>query len=118
MEGDVTLRYSEAFKAQVVKEIELKGLSIAEARRRFGIGGVGTIERWVRQKGCNELLRKVVRVETPDEKSRIADLERQKQQLESALAQSQLKVMVLEELIKVAEEEYRIDIKKKSGGKS
>jgi hypothetical protein len=63
------------------------------------------------------MLPKVVRVETPGEVDRIKALLAEKQKLESALAQSQLKVLALEELIKVAEETYHLDIKKKPGRK-
>ena len=45
----------------------------------------------------------------------IKQLKAEKQQLESALAQSQLKVICLESLVEVAEEQYGIDIKKKFG---
>jgi transposase-like protein len=117
MPEGITKRYSEAFKAQVIKEIEAGTVGMAEARRRYGIAGSGTIHWWLKKRGQNHLLNKVVRVERADERDRVKELESEKRRLESALAQSQLKVLALEELIKVAEEKYRFDIKKKSGGK-
>ena len=45
----------------------------------------------------------------------IKELKAEKQQLESALAQSQLKVIALESLVEVAEEQFGIEIKKKLG---
>jgi len=110
-----TNRYSEAFKIQVIQEIESGKMRIGQARKRYGLGGDGTIRGWLNKYGKQHLLGKVVRVETPDERDRLKAIEKDKKQLESALAQTQLKVMALEELIRVAEEEYKIDIKKNSG---
>ena len=53
----------------------------------------------------------------PDEKDKIKELERQKQQLESALAQAHLKIMCLESTIECVEEQYKIDVKKTFGTK-
>jgi transposase-like protein len=100
---------------QVIEELERRELSAAEAKRKYGIKGRSTIQRWLRAMGRQELLTKVVRVEGFDERDRIKELEKQKRELESALAQTQLKVMALEKLIDVAEEHYHIDIKKNSG---
>ena len=108
-------RYSEAFKQQVVAEIESGRLSYHGAAVKYGIATGATITNWVRQRGQNHLLPKVVRVESMNERDQIKALLAEKQRLESALAQSQLKIMVLEELIKVTEDKYQVDFKKKSG---
>lgn len=110
-------RYSEAFKMQVVQEIESGGLNYHQARMKYGIGGGSTIAEWVREMGKVHLLNQVIRIETMDERDRLKELEQEKKRLESALAQEHLKVMALEELIKVAEVHYRIDIKKNSGSR-
>ena len=110
-------RYSEAFKTQVIEEVE-SGLSPSGAARKYGIGTCATITTWLKQRGKNHLVAKVVRVESLNEGDRIKTLLAEKQRLESALAQSQLKVMALEEVIKIAEETYHVDFKKKSGHKS
>jgi transposase-like protein len=107
-------RYSTAFKIKVVSEIESGKLSITQARQVYDIGGGSTIQNWLRQHGKNHLLHKVVRVEMADEVSKIKQLEQDKQALESALAQSQLKVLALESLIEAAEAQYGIEIKKNS----
>jgi len=111
----IPVRYSQAFRLKVVEEIESGKMSLMEATRRYGVGSYHTVENWLRRLGKNDLLRKVVRVETADERDRLKELLAEKRRLESALAQSQLKVMALEELIQVAEQEYKIDIKKNSG---
>ena len=107
------IRYSKAFQQKVVTEIELGKLTIGEARKIYDIKGNGTIENWLKKFGKNHLLAKVVRVEMKDEKDKIKELEREKRQLESALANAHLKIIGLESLIDCAEDLYQIDIKKK-----
>ena len=115
--GTIT-RYSEAFKRKVIEEIEQGRVTQAEAMRKYGIRGSVTIRYWIKRFGKNHLLNRVVRIEMPTENNPqdiIKQLKAEKQQLESALAQSQLKVLCLESLVEVAEEEFGIDLKKKSG---
>lgn len=108
------LRYSKAFKQKVVTEIESGHVSISQARKIYDIAGGGTIQNWLRFFGKGHLLNTIVRIEMKDEHDHIKELERQKQALESALAKAHLKILSLETMIDVAEEHYRIDIKKNS----
>ena len=110
---NIVIRYSQAFKQKVVSEIESGKITVADARKIYDIAGHGTIENWLKKFGKNHLLAKVVRVEMKDEKDKIKELEREKRQLESALAQAHLKVIGLESLIDCAEDHYQVDIKKK-----
>ena len=108
-------RYSSAFKQKIVSEIESGKLTVHQARKVYDITGIGTIENWIVKLGKNHLLNKVVRIQMRDEKDKIKELERQKRQLESALAQTHIKIVVLESVIDCAEEELNVDIKKKFG---
>ena len=114
----VNYRYSSAFKQKVVSEIECGKLTIAEARKIYDIKSSPTIYIWLRKYGKNHLINKVVRVEMRDEKDKIKELERQKRELESALAQSHLKSLCLESLIECIEEHYKVDVKKTFGQKA
>lgn len=114
-ERRIRYQYSMAFKQKVVGEIERGERSIEESRRIYGIGGGETIQKWLKKFGKNYLLAKVVRIEMRDEKDRIKELEREKRELESALAQSQLKIISLEGYVEIAKEKYGIDLKKKNG---
>ncbi|MDI6802456.1 MAG: hypothetical protein QME58_01255 [Bacteroidota bacterium] len=49
-----------------------------------------------------------------DEKDKIKELERQKRELESALAQAQLKIITLESTIEVLEEKADTKLKKRT----
>ena len=115
--GRVFIRYSESFKLQVVSEIESGSLTIEGARRRYDIRGGATVQKWLCRYGKNHLLGKVVRVERPEEKDRIKELEAKVRELESALAQSQVKLFAYESLVEVAEKHYKADFKKNFGAK-
>ena len=111
------VRYSESFKLHVISEIESGHLTIYGARRRYGIRGGETIQKWLRSYGKNHLLGKVLRVESPEEKDRIKELEAKVRELESALAHSQVKLFAYESLVDVAEKHYKADFKKNFGVK-
>jgi transposase-like protein len=109
------VRYSISFQRKVVKEIEEEGLFMEEAKRRYGIKGSGTVQKWVRKFGKNDLLNKVVRIETMEEKDRIKQLEQEIKKLKLALADSMLEKRCLEVLIDEANKEYKTDLKKNFG---
>ena len=105
-------QYSTAFKRKVINEIESGKLSKEGARKLYGIGGGTTIQNWIKQFGKLHLLNKIVRIELKDEVSKLKQLEKEKKELESALAQAHLKLVVYESIIEVAEEELGKDLKK------
>jgi len=107
------IRYSEAFKQKIISEIESGEISISQAQRIYEINGGDTIQKWIKKHGKYHLLNKVVRVEMKDEKDKIKLLEKQKRELESALANAHLKILALESTIEVAESQFGIPIKKK-----
>jgi transposase-like protein len=85
------VRYSEAFKLQVIRELESgKFGSCFAASEAYGIKGTTTVQRWVRQYGREHLLRRVVRVETVDEVSELKALRKRVRELESALSDAHL----------------------------
>jgi len=108
----ITKVYSIAFKQKVISEIEVGKLTKEGARKLYGIRGGSTISGWIKKFGKLHLLNKVVRIEMKDELSRLKQLEKEKKELESALAQAHLKLIVYESIIDVAEEELGIDLKK------
>ncbi len=71
----VTKRYSQAFKLQVVTEMESGRFRNMEAANKYyGITGIGTIKRWLNEYGKNHLIPKLVRIETVNEKDQIKEL--------------------------------------------
>lgn len=114
-------RYSEAFKSQVVKEVE-DGLStISEVRRKYGIPGGDTVQHWIKRMGKLVLLSKIIRVEKPDENARIKELERQIRQLKDALADTQVRYLLAETQFEIVCEQQGLkpeEVKKKLEAKN
>ena len=106
------IRYSQAFKREVVDEIDKEGLGLNEARRRYGVKGIGTIENWIRQMGNLELLPRMIRVEKPDEKDRIKELEKQIRQLKEALSDTQVKDLIAETQLEIVCRQQGLDAEK------
>ncbi len=111
-EQKITKQYSISFKQKVISEIESGKLTKEGARKLYGIGGGSVINGWIKKFGKMNLLNKVVRIELTEEITKLKQLEKEKKELESALAQAHLKLIVYESIIEVAEEEYGVDLKK------
>ena len=114
----VTIRYSISFKQKIVREIEGEGLTIAQARSRYGIQGAETIQKWLLKFGKSYLLNKVVRVEMKGEKDRLKELEAQVKKLKIALADATMEKDVLQSIIDIVDEHYKTDVKKNLGQKA
>jgi len=98
-----SVRYSEAFKLQVLRELEEGRFATrAAAARTYGIRGSGTIEYWARQYGKLHILGKVIRVETPKEINESKELRKRVRDLEKALADAHLKERFDEAYLRIA----------------
>ena len=120
MVSEKVVRYSEAFKQQVVEELEAGRFgSPYEASQAYGVDQ-GTVKRWGKQYGKAHLLRKVVRVAKPDEPGEIKKLKDRVRRLESALADSHMDQALDESFFEILCEQTGVDpeaFKKKHGGK-
>ena len=118
MERRIIYRYSEAFKHQVLDEIQKGRYTIQEARRVYGINGAGTIQGWAKKMGKLDVIPKVIRVEKPDEKSRMKALEAENRKLKEALANAHLDKIIAEGYLEAVCDQTGLDIetvKKKLG---
>jgi len=98
-----TLRYSEAFKLQVVSELESgKFKCIFEARKRYDIRGCGTIENWICKYGKNHLLNKVVIVKTTEERDQLKALKKENHELKAALGDAYLDLRLEKAWVNIA----------------
>ena len=85
------VRYSEAFKLQVVRELETGRFgSLLEVSRAYGIRGALTVGKWVRRYGKDHLLGKVVWVMKADEQAEVKVLRQRVRDLEKALVDTHL----------------------------
>lgn len=121
MQRKAQIRYSTAFKQQVVTDIESgRFATLKAASEHYGITGAVTIRRWLRQFGRNHLIPKVVRVEKPDEADEIRQLKKKIQQLEQALGKTQMRNVLNESFLQIACERLGVDLdefKKKAATK-
>lgn len=116
------MRYSEAFKLQVVRELEAgRYASAFEAGRTYGVRGPSTVGRWVRQYGKDHLLGKVVRVMKADERAEVEALRKQVRELKAALADAHIDSRLDAAYLKIACRAAGIEdvdaFKKKHAGK-
>jgi len=107
------VRYSNCFKRNVVESIERDGLSIEDCRRLYGIGGSETIQKWIRRFGKNELLNKLVMVQTLDERDELKRLREEVKRLKIAYADLAIAHRIDQKVIEIADELYGFDLKKK-----
>lgn len=113
------IRYSEAFKMEVVRELEENDLPFEQVQRKYGIRGQGTVQGWARKYG-NGSRGKVIRVQKPEE---IDELKRAKdriRRLETALADANVDLAIERAYTRIACERAGIkdveEFKKKAAG--
>src|SRR5437868_5893128 len=85
------IRYSQAFKLQIVREVEKGEACMTDVSHKYGIRGHETVMKWVRRYGIGRY-GKVVRVETPDEISELKRLRGELQRTKAALADLHLEL--------------------------
>ena len=115
-----SIRYSKAFKIQIVAELEQEHLTVAEVKRKYGIRGDGTVEQWVRLYG-NGTRGKIIRVETPEEINELKQLKERVKRLESLLVDANIDLALERAYTQIACKRAGIkdveDFKKKNRGK-
>ena len=110
-------RYPLSFKRQVVRLVSAEGLSNREAQSRFNLSSPALVSAWYKKYSSDiEILNPEEGMKKKEDKSRSETGKRIKE-LEKALQEARLKITGLEMLIDIAEEELKIDIRKKSDTK-
>ena len=91
MDPEPVVRYSEAFKLRVISDLESgKCRSIQDAREIYGIRGGSTIQGWLKKYSRNDLMNRMVRVETPEERDQIKALKQRIAELEKVLVETKM----------------------------
>jgi transposase-like protein len=121
VERRIEIRYSEAFKLQVVRDLEKgKFENVTAAGLAYGVTGKGTVAKWVRRYGKNYLLAKVVHVMKADEEAEVKKLRRRVKELEQALADAHIDLKLGEAYLELACEAAGVEdvteFKKKHAG--
>lgn len=102
--GNIIKVVSEELKRKIVEEIESGSVGQCEASRLYGINRT-MLCKWLKQYGRLPHQRQIVEVVMKDEREKI-------EQLQGALADAQLKIMLYEKMMDLASSEYKIDLKK------
>lgn len=112
--------YSYAFKLEVVREVETGQLGVKAAQRKYGIQGNATVTTWLRKFGSFDWENKshLTLAKSPEQKllelqQKVHLLEKQKSSLEKKLEFTDKKAIFFDMMIDIAEEEFKIPIRKK-----
>jgi transposase-like protein len=112
------IRYSEAFKMEVVRELETELAPAEQVRRKYGLG-VGTIQEWLAKYG-NGTRGRIIRVETPKEIDELKKLKERVRRLETALADANVELVLERSYTRMACQRAGItdvaEFKKKAAG--
>lgn len=113
--------YSEGFKLKVVEEVLQGRFTKEEARREYGIRSKSGILEWTRQysgaQGYDKSGKVLNTRKTKPSQDKIIEQSLKIKELEEALRLEKLKILLSNKMIDIAEEEYGIAIRKKSGAK-
>ena len=103
MKPSETVRYSEAFKQQVISELEAgKFAGPKAAARAYGIRGGGTINGWLRKYARSDLMPRRVTITTMAEQDETKALKERVRELEKALADTHMKELLGEAYLEIA----------------
>ena len=113
--------YSDEFKWKVVQEVLSGKITQAEAKRKYNIKSNSAILYWTRQLSGIHDYRNSRAIYLPEHdmtvKNKGSEKDKEIQELKEALEREQNRSLVYEMMIEVAEEEYGLSIRKKSGAK-
>ncbi len=109
--------YEVSFRRWLVSQIDAEKMSIQDARDRFSLGRdyVRIIKNW--QERYSEELRISLQSMTPKDRVDNSKLEKRVKELEKQLELAKMKIVALDTMIDIAEQDYKLEIRKKSGPK-
>ena len=95
------IRYSKAFKMQLVQEVEAGKMCVSRVERKYGLTSAGTLMRWVRQYGSGKY-GKVIRVEKAGEIDEANRLRKELRRVKEALADTHVELALEKAYLEVA----------------
>lgn len=104
--------FSESFKLQKVREIELGITKISEICKEYEVSDPA-VRRWLDKFGLMKNKKERLIVETESDTRQLLELKKKIAELERSLGQKQILLEFKDKMIEVAEEMYGVDIKKK-----
>lgn len=107
--------FSENFKKQKIREMELGLTSASELSKAYEVS-VTSVYRWLAKFGSMKDNKERLVVENQSDTVQLLELKKRLAELERIIGQKQLLIDFQQKMIDLAEEEYGIDIKKKLSG--
>lgn len=105
--------FSEDFKRKKVAEIEQKITTIAEVSRQYDVRS-NNVDNWMKKYSTNPMKGVRVIVESESDTRKLIELRAKIADLERIIGQKQVQIEFKDKMIELAEETYRVDIKKSS----
>ena len=103
--------FSDTFKRQKVKEIELGLVKVSEVRKQYQVSN-SAVYNWISKFGTNNEKPERIIVETMSDTRALQDLQKRLAELERSIGQKQIEIDFYKKMIDIAEEHYGIEIKK------
>lgn len=104
--------FSESFKIQKVKEIEMGMTKVSEICRQYELSDV-SVYKWLEKYGSMKNKKERIIVETESDTKQLLELKKKVAELERIIGQKQILLEFKDKMIDIAEEMYGVDIKKK-----
>lgn len=104
--------FSEEFKIAKVREIDQKITTIAEVCKQYEVSDLA-VRNWRKKYSSNYMKGVRTIVELESDTRMILDLKAKVAQLEMLVGQKQIQLEFKDKVIEMAEETYKVDIKKK-----
>ncbi|MGK6353578.1 helix-turn-helix domain-containing protein, partial [Parapedobacter sp. DT-150] len=109
--------YSPSEKRSILRAVE-SGMSVRQVCVAFGVKSRATVDRWLQLEKSGSLGNNAeLGPQTPVMQPKEEQGGDERRALERELAEARLKIRALETMIDIAEEQLKIDIRKKSGAK-
>ena len=110
-------QYETSFRRWLVQEIESKRMSWQEARSRFQLPFRFDITYKEWQKKYSQEIILSLPLMTAEERINLKKLEARNKELEKQLELAQMRLTAVNTMVDIAEKEYKLEIRKKSGPK-
>ena len=113
--------YPLTLKLKIVGEVENGQLNLNEAQQKYGIQGNQTVKNWLKKYGnfdwehkVNEMKNKSPEQELMELKQELALANKKINRLEAEVKQADHKAIIFDMMIDLAEQEYKVDVRKNS----
>lgn len=108
-------RFSENFKKEKVRELELGLVQVSDLCKEYEVSSM-SVYRWLAKFGSMKEKKERLIVESQSDTIQLLELKKKIAELERIVGQKQLQIDFQQKMIELAEEQYGVDIKKKYSG--